>query len=74
MSKNTLLGYLLLFFRPQLFSLALQTITNSVLTIVISPQRLQTALHIAAEHGRHSVAEMILIAGVNLRLLDKVPV
>uniref|UniRef100_H2ZX76 Ankyrin repeat and death domain containing 1A n=1 Tax=Latimeria chalumnae TaxID=7897 RepID=H2ZX76_LATCH len=31
----------------------------------------QTALHIAAEHGRQDIAEMILIAGVNLKLTDK---
>lgn len=37
-----------------------------------SLQRLQTALHIAAEHGRQNIAEMILISGVNLNLLDKV--
>lgn len=38
----------------------------------VSIQRLQTALHIAAEHGRQNIAELILIAGVNLKLLDKV--
>lgn len=37
-------------------------------------QRQQTSLHIAAEHGRQDIAEMILIAGVNLRLTDKVKV
>lgn len=35
-------------------------------------QRQQTSLHIAAEHGRQDIAEMILIAGVNLKLTDKV--
>ena len=35
-------------------------------------KRQQTALHIAAEHGRQDIAEMILIAGVNLKLMDKV--
>lgn len=35
-------------------------------------QRLQTALHIAAEHGWLNIAEIILISGVNLNLLDKV--
>lgn len=35
-------------------------------------QRQQTALHIAAEFGRQDIAEMILIAGVDLRVLDKV--
>ncbi|XP_048418967.1 ankyrin repeat and death domain-containing protein 1A isoform X1 [Stegostoma tigrinum] len=34
-------------------------------------QRQQTALHIAAENGRHVIADMILIAGVNLKLVDK---
>ncbi|XP_030353420.1 ankyrin repeat and death domain-containing protein 1A isoform X3 [Strigops habroptila] len=34
-------------------------------------QRQQTPLHIAAEHGRQDIAEMILIAGVNLKLTDK---
>lgn len=37
-------------------------------------QRQQTSLHIAAEHGRQDIAEMILIAGVNLKLTDKVKV
>lgn len=37
-------------------------------------QRQQTSLHIAAEHGRQDIAEMILIAGVNLKLTDKVNV
>lgn len=37
-------------------------------------QRQQTPLHIAAEHGRQDIAEMILIAGVNLKLTDKVNV
>ncbi|XP_064014043.1 ankyrin repeat and death domain-containing protein 1A isoform X1 [Pogoniulus pusillus] len=34
-------------------------------------QRQQTSLHIAAEHGRQDIAEMILIAGANLKLTDK---
>lgn len=37
-------------------------------------QRQQTSLHIAAEYGRQDIAEMILIAGVNLKLTDKVNV
>lgn len=37
------------------------------------PQRQQTALHIAAEHGWQELAEMMLISGVNLNLTDKVP-
>ena len=38
----------------------------------ISPQRLQTPLHIAAEDGRQDLVEMMLVVGVKLHLTDKV--
>lgn len=36
-------------------------------------QRQQTPLHLAAEHAWQDIAEMLLVAGVNLNLRDKVP-
>ena len=36
------------------------------------PQRQQTPLHLAAEHAWQDIAEMLLVAGVNLNLRDKV--
>lgn len=35
-------------------------------------QRQQTPLHLAAEHAWQDIAEMLLVAGVNLNLRDKV--
>lgn len=39
-----------------------------------SSRRQQTPQHLAAEHARQDIAEMLLVAGVNLSLRDKVRV
>lgn len=58
-------------FKPQAFCTCFSA--RLPLSPWLLPQRQQTPLHLAAEHARQDIAEMLLVAGVDLNLRDKVP-